>query len=138
MVLDLKSQKFPRSDVYDKSYYQKLGFVPFSQKLHLSVRDTCIILQLYNRDCVHHRGGWCDVHGQYASKSVKRFKIWEQLTSGLFGWKVRSRTVYSCETEAISPTISFQPGPSAGFTSKKGGLVNKKGSTIGISGVARD
>ena len=47
MVLDLKSKKFPRSDVYVKSYYQKLGFVPFSQKLHLSVRDARIILDLY-------------------------------------------------------------------------------------------
>ena len=47
MVLDLKSQKFPRSDIYDKSYYQKRGFVPFSQKLHLSVRDARIILHLY-------------------------------------------------------------------------------------------
>ena len=47
VVLDLKSQKFPRSDIYDKSYYQKRGFVPFSQKLHLSVRDARIILHLY-------------------------------------------------------------------------------------------
>ena len=45
-VLDLKSQKFSKSVVYDKSYYQKLGFVPFSQKLHLSVRDARIILDL--------------------------------------------------------------------------------------------
>ena len=47
LVLDLKSQQFSKSVVYDKSYYQKLGFVPFSQKLHLSVRDARIILDLY-------------------------------------------------------------------------------------------
>ena len=71
------------------------------------------------------------MHMKYANKSVKRFKIWEQLKSGLFGWKVKHKTVYSCESEQISRAISFQPGPSVGFISKRGGLVRKSGSDLG-------
>ena len=99
-------------------------------KLKLGDQDTT-----QNSTCVHMRGGWCSVHLKFAKKTARITKTWDKLSSGLFGWRMRRKTVYSCGTEPIPIASSDQPGPSVLFNTKGRGLVRKRGSTSGNYGV---
>ena len=85
-------------------------------------------------DCEHLRGGWCVVHKLQGRKSTKLFKTWEKLRTGLCGWKVRSKVIYSCEFELQPYMSSVQPGPSVSFTkTTESGRGWVTGGIIGIS-----
>ena len=46
--------------------------------------------------CQYERGGWCKQHKAKGTRCMRVTKVWDQLKSGLFGYKVKKKVTYKC------------------------------------------
>ena len=51
--------------------------------------------------CSFKRGGMCVVHKRYGKKNTSTQKVWDKNKSGIFIWKYKKKTYYTCEDGTV-------------------------------------
>ena len=51
--------------------------------------------------CSFKRGGMCVVHKKYGKKNTSTQKVWDKNKSGIFSWKYKKKTYYTCEDGTV-------------------------------------